>query len=160
MDKVNSNKLSYFRNINKKTSYLKREELTLLFIDKNNIYENLTHVQNTINKFNQEIEWRNMWTREQSITRTNTNHKLFILLEGNNPLGHVWFNRNFLYNAFVSQERQDGDSMWFIEECIFEMNNKFLIQEVNLKVDSWNKRAIRFWEKLNFIKENDGYTEH
>ena len=47
--------------------------------------------------FNMEIEWRKMWNLEDSITRTNTNHKLFILLEDNQPLGHVWFNDGFLY---------------------------------------------------------------
>ena len=38
-----------------------------------------------------------MWNLEDSITRTNTNHKLFILLEDNQPLNCVWFNDGFLY---------------------------------------------------------------
>jgi hypothetical protein len=148
-----SSKINYSRIIHTKTLYPKRDELSLLSIDKNNIHSELPNVSKTIEVFNMEIEWRKMWNLEDSITRTNTNHKLFILLQDNEPLGHVWFNDGFLYNAFVSCERKDGDSTWFIEESIFEMNRKFLVKKITLKVDKWNKRAIRFWEKLNFIKE-------
>ncbi len=144
-----SSKINYTRNIHTKTPYPKRDKISLLPIDKTNIHSELDNVSKTIGKFNGEIEWRKMWTLEEAITRTETNHKLFILLEDNEPIGHVWFDGGFLYNAFVSKERTNGDSVWFIEECIFTIKEK----KISLVVDKWNKRAIRFWEKLHFKKD-------
>ena len=153
-------KINYSRDIHDKNTYPKREELSLLYIDKNNIWDNLSYVSKTIQKFNEEISWDDMWTVENADTRTNINHRLFILLENNEPIGHVWFDGGLLYNAFVSKERQDGDSVWFIEESITKLSGYIGTKQITLCVDDWNKRAIRFWEKLNFIKENNGYTKY
>ena len=50
---------------------------------------------------------------------------------------------DFCITAFVSCERKDGDSVWFIEESIFEMNRKYLVKKLLLKLMSGIKE-IRF----------------
>ena len=49
-------------------------------------------------------------------------------------------------------KEKDGDSVWFIEESIFEMNRKYLVKKLLLKLMSGIKE-IRFWEKIKLIKE-------
>jgi len=39
---------------------------------------------------------------------------------------------------------------------MWDMKENYDIKNIKLYVDDWNERAIRFWKKLNFIKEEYG----
>ena len=130
----------------------KRKKLSILSIDKLNFPQYINEVTNSINLFNSEIEWDDMWNESEAETRLSKNHNLFILLENEKPLGHVWYNKDYLYNAFVSKKRKDGDSAWFIQKTMWILKQNNHLTEVNLYVDSWNSRAKRFWEKIGFIQ--------
>ena len=106
----------------------------------------------TIDTFNSEIKWEDMWDLYDAEIRLNQNQILYLLLENKIPIGHVWYDSYYLYNAFVSKERRDGDSLWFVHETMWDMKEKNNLEFIKLYVDSWNERAIKFWEKLGFIK--------
>ena len=94
-----------------------------------------------------------MWDINEAENRLTNGEVLYILLDGKTPIGHVWYDLYYLYNAFVSEKRENGDSIWFIQETMWDMKENYDLTYIKLYVDDWNKRAIRFWKKLNFIKE-------
>ena len=145
-------KVYYTHNLQTKIPSTKRDELLLLKINKSNFEENISLIENSINLFNSEISWEDMWDVQDAEIRVLQNQILYLLLENQQPIGHVWYDSYYLYNAYVSKDREDGDSVWFIQETMWDMKNTTNIKYIKLYVDSWNERAIRFWEKLGFIK--------
>lgn len=146
-------KIYYTHLLQHKQSFSKRLELSLLKINKKNFTANKDYIQTSIDTFNSEIEWESMWDLDDAEIRLLNKETLFILLDNNTPIGHVWYDQYYLYNAFVSKERCDGDSTWFIQETMWNMKDSHNLSYIKLYVDSWNNRAIKFWEKLGFIKQ-------
>jgi len=145
-------KIYYTHDLQIKIPSTKREELLLLKINKSNFEENDTLIEKSIDLFNSKISWEDMWDIQDAYVRVSQNQILYLLLQNQNPLGHVWYDSYYLYNAFVSKDRKDGDSIWFIQETMWDMKKDFNLDYIKLYVDSWNHRAIKFWEKLGFIK--------
>ena len=108
-------------------------------------------IKASIDCFNSEIFWDEMWDMEEANIRLSNNHILFLLLSDNTPIGHVWYNGGFLYNAFVSSKRKNGISQWFIQET---MKNRFDngFTNITLYTEKWNTRAINFWLKIGFTE--------
>ena len=143
----------YFRhNLEVKIKSNQRDSISFIQITNFNFLENQNIISKTIETFNSEIEWDKMWNLDDANVRLNNGEVLYILLDGKTPIGHVWYDLYYLYNAFVSEKREDGDSVWFIQETMWDMKKKYNLTYIKLYVDDWNKRAIRFWKKLNFIK--------
>lgn len=145
-------KIYYTHNLQSKCPSIKRDELVLFRINKFNFDENISMIQKSIELFNSEISWKDMWNIQDASTRISKNQIIYLLLDNQQPIGHVWYDSYYLYNAYVSKDREDGDSVWFIQESMWDMKNTTNIKYIKLYVDSWNGRAIRFWEKLGFIK--------
>lgn len=115
-------------------------------------YENyIVLINKTINNFNSEISWDDMWDLNQAKKRLINNHILYLLVRGEDVIGHVWYYGGFLYNAFVSKKRKDGESQWFIQETMKDrFNNGYL--NISLYTEKWNIRAINFWLKIGFTE--------
>jgi hypothetical protein len=145
-------KIYYIHSFESKKSFTKRQELSLLKITKKTFNENSNLIQKSIDTFHSEIEWNEMWDLNDSEIRLNQNQNLYLLIENQNPIGHVWYDSYYLYNAYVYSKRKDGDSCWFIQETMWDMKENNKLNYIKLNVDSWNKRAIGFWEKLGFEK--------
>jgi len=145
-------KVYYTHNLQTKIPSTKRDELLLLKIKKSNFEENVSLIEKSIDLFNSEISWEDMWDVQDADIRTTQNQILYLLLENQQPIGHVWYDSYYLYNAYVSKNRKDGDSVWFIQKTMWDMKETNNINFIKLYVDSWNIRAIKFWEKIGFIK--------
>ena len=148
----------YFRhNLEVKIKSNKRDSISFIQITNLNFLENQNIISKTVETFNSEIEWDKMWNLDDANIRLTNGEVLYILLDGKTPIGHVWYDLYYLYNAFVSEKREDGDSVWFIQETMWDMKKDYDLRYIKLYVDDWNERAIRFWKKLNFIKgKEDG----
>ena len=147
----------YFRhNLEVKIKSNKRDSISFIQITNLNFLENQNIISKTVETFNSEIEWDKMWNLDDANIRLTNGEVLYILLDGKTPIGHVWYDLYYLYNAFVSEKREDGDSVWFIQETMWDMKENYDLTYIKLYVDDWNERAIRFWKKLNFIKEEYG----
>ena len=147
----------YFRhNLEVKIKSNQRDSISFIQITNLNFLENQNIISKTIETFNSEIEWDKMWNLDDANIRLTNGEVLYILLDGKTPIGHVWYDLYYLYNAFVSEKREDGDSVWFIQETMWDMKENYDLTYIKLYVDDWNERAIRFWKKLNFIKEEYG----
>lgn len=113
-------------------------------------------IELSINKFNSQINWDNMWDLTESQRRIKNNQKLYLLLKDNSPIGHVWYIGEYLYNAFVSNERKEGISQWFIGETIKDRFSEGY-STITLYTEDWNTAANKFWVKLGFtiINKNE-----
>lgn len=108
-------------------------------------------VQASIDSFNKNHDWKEMWTIEEAKDRLNNNHQLFLGVDKDDkPLAHVWFNEDLLYNAYVNPEREYGYGEAFIKSCL----NSIKYNTVKLYCDDWNIRAQKFFEKIGFKKDN------
>lgn len=148
----------YFRhNLGVKIKSNQRDSISFIQITNLNFLENQNIISKTVETFNSEIKWDKMWNLDDANVRLASGEILYILLDGKTPIGHVWYDLYYLYNAFVSEKREDGDSIWFIQETMWDMKKDYDLTYIKLYVDDWNERAIRFWKKLNFIKgKEDG----
>jgi len=106
-----------------------------------------TLIQHCIDLFNSEIQWAGMFDLETAVERFSNGNRMFILLDGTKVLGHVWFDKGYLYNLFVSQNRAKGDSEDF---CHYTCN--LIEQEISLYSVKDNIRAQKFFEKVGFTK--------
>ena len=148
-----SYKIYFKKALDVKINSNQREPLSFIKITNHNFSETIKLIQKSITIFNSEIEWNGMWDINEAENRLTNGEVLYILLDGKTPIGHVWYDLYYLYNAFVSEKRENGDSIWFIQETMWDMKENYDLTYIKLYVDDWNKRAIRFWKKLNFIKE-------
>jgi hypothetical protein len=128
------------------------DDLSIMKFEYNNQNQFQDVIQQCINLFNSEIEWNDMWNINQSKLRFENGHILYVLIKNNFPLGYVWVDETYLYNTFVSKLREDGDSHWFLQNVIIE-RFKDGVQFIELYTEEWNKRSIRFWEKIGFKRE-------
>ena len=151
-----SYKIHFRHNLEVKIKSNQRDSISFIQITNLNFLENQNIISKTIETFNSEIEWDKMWNLDDANIRLTNGEVLYILLDGKTPIGHVWYDLYYLYNAFVSEKREDGDSVWFIQETMWDMKENYDLTYILLYVDDWNERAIRFWKKLNFIKEEYG----
>tara|TARA_Y100000389_G_scaffold111004_1_gene108066 strand:+ start:615 stop:1079 length:465 start_codon:yes stop_codon:yes gene_type:complete len=147
-----SSKIWFQHNVSDKIKFTKRKPLSIININDGNFLENTSYIDTTINTFNSEIQWDGMWNRVTAHERVKQNHTLFILLENNTPIGHLWYDSDYVYNVYVSKERQDGDASWFVQETMLLMNKEHSINTFRLYVDEWNDRAKGFFEKIGYTK--------
>lgn len=145
-------KIIFLHNLKEKKLLEGRDGLSILKITIDNIHQNESLVVKSIHLFSKEIEWDNMWTIKNCYDRLGSGNILFVLCYKDNPIGHVWYDNSNLFNAFVSRERFDGDSMWFIQETMWMMKDSYNLNEIKLWTDNWNTRAQKFWIKLGYVK--------
>ena len=141
---MQDNKVWY--NIKNNKSYEHLAGVNLLSSDTLCSYENT--VQASIDSFNSNVDWDDMWNLEEAKERCNKGHILFIGVDKDGPLAHVWFDKDYLYNMYVNPRRPDGYGVKFVQFCI-----QFIPYEyINLYCDDWNIRAQKFFEKVGFLK--------
>jgi len=107
-------------------------------------YENT--IQASIDNFNRNVDWEDMWDLKEAKERLKKDHILFIGVDNEGPLAHVWFDDNYLYNMFVDPRRPDGYAVDFTKFCV-----QFISRDtINLYCDDWNIKAQKMFEKVGF----------
>lgn len=107
-------------------------------------------IQSTIDSFNLNVQWEDMWDLEEAKERLKSGHKLFIGVDSEGTLSHVWFKNNYLYNVYVNPRRPDGYGVKFIQACM----NFIDYENIELYCDEWNIKAQKFFEKVGFKRIN------
>ena len=130
-----SYKIHFRHNLEVKIKSNQRDSISFIQITNLNFLENQNIISKTIETFNSEIEWDKMWNLDDANIRLTNGEVLYILLDGKTPIGHVWYNLYYLYNAFVSEKREDGDSVWFIQETMWDMKKAYdlLVEDMKKK---------------------------
>ena len=107
-------------------------------------------IQSSIDLFNDNVYWTEMWDLEMAKERLERGHDLFIGVNPQGPLAHVWFENNYLYNLFVNPRRPEGYGEKFIKSCFNYINSDIIF----LYTDEWNTRAQKFFEKVGFKRKS------
>ena len=123
----------------------------LLWVQPQTICSLENTIQTSIDNFNNNVEWEDMWTLEQAYERLEKGHDLFLGVTEDGPMAHVWFENDYLYNAFVDPRRVKGYGVRFIQACLNFMEYDY----IRLYCDDWNIRAQKFFEKVGFLKESN-----
>jgi hypothetical protein len=123
--------------------------LSIIKIQLYNFSDFTDKIQLSIDKFNSQIEWDSMWDLNEAYERLSRNNTLYLLLKNDLPIGHVWYIGEYLYNAFVSNERVNGESQWFIQQTMLDRNTSGY-NTITLYTETWNERANSFWKKLGY----------
>lgn len=136
---------------------ISRIGISYIKIDKNNykLYSDL--IKNSIQLFNSEIEWDEMWNYEDSIKRFENGHTIYLMIKNNNVIGYIWYDKNFLYNLFVSKTRIKGESRDFVNHTL----NNVIPQHptIECECDDWNVRAQKFFKGLGFTEKKEENEE-
>ena len=122
----------------------------ILHIRENNFDEFKPLVQETIDTFNKNVEWKEMWDIKEAEFRLKDGQDLFIGYDREGALAHVWFEKNYLYNCFVNPRRPDGYGVIFVTKCLQGISHR----RIRLYCDEWNIKAQKFFEKVGFTKIN------
>ena len=117
-------------------------------VTNSNSFKFINEIQESIQAFNREIEWDEMWDLKETQKRFTNSEVLFLLRDKKGALGHVWFDEDYLYNMFVSDRREAGVSVKFILHCF----NYIPYKDIRLYCDKWNKKAQKFFEKVGAKK--------
>lgn len=106
-------------------------------------------IQKSIDLFNSEIEWDDMWTLKDASERINKGAKLFLLTEDlSAPIGHVWIKEGYLFNLYAAPFRVPGSTREFVLAACSQAN----VDNITLYCDDWNVKAQRFFEKIGATK--------
>ena len=120
----------------------------ILHIKENNFEEFIPLIQETIDTFNKNVEWKDMWDIKEAEFRLKDGQDLFIGYDRQGALAHVWFEKNYLYNCFVNPRRPEGYGVIFITKCLQNISHR----RIRLYCDEWNIKAQKFFEKVGFKK--------
>lgn len=109
----------------------------------------LSEIKQCIKLFKSEIDWEEMWDIKDVKKRFDEKHIMYIMTDNDIVLGFCWYNKNYLYNVFVSKTRTKNDSQNFIKYTLNEymINYKYVI----LQCDDWNIKAQKFFRGIGFI---------
>ena len=124
-------------------------QYNIVQIDNHNYVEYTHLIHKSIENFNAEIQWDNMFDFSETINRFENGMTMYIGLLDNEPFGHVWFNRSFLFNLFVRNkiEKKKYTGKEFISCVLHEFYNNGTIY---CEVDEWNTKSIKLFERLGF----------
>jgi len=122
-------------------------------ITKVNLENNIKLIESSIERFNEEIEWDEMYDIEEAIKRIQNNNILYIGINDLEVIGHVWFNAymdgKLLYNLFV-RNKIDHKPCTGKEFVSFVIATYEINKSIYCEVDDWNEKSLRLFNKLGF----------
>lgn len=124
--------------------------LGLVWIQPSTLCSFENSIQASIDSFNSNHEWDEMWDIKEAKVRLDNGHNLFIGVDQDGPLAHVWFDKDYLYNIYINPRRKEGYGVKFIEGCLNFIEHDY----IKLYCDSWNIRAQKFFSKIGTRDDN------
>ena len=128
-------------------------EYEVVKIDYSNFESNKQYILTSINNFNSEIEWNEMFTLEEASSRVLNNMRMYIGLIDSKVFGHIWFrdyrDGRYLFNLFVTNktEVKNYTGTEFASDIINRFENEY---PVYADVDKWNEKSIKLFNRLGF----------
>lgn len=128
-------------------------EYEVVRIDCSNFESNKQHILTSINNFNLEIEWNEMFTLEEATNRVLDNMRMYIGLINSEVFGHAWFkdykDGSYLFNLFVKNKTkiENYTGTEFASDIINRFENEY---PVYADVDEWNEKSIKLFNRLGF----------
>ena len=117
-----------------------------------NSFKYIQEIKESIDCFNKEIDWKDMWDLEEAGKRFSKGQILFLLRDENGALGHVWFDEDYWYNLFIHPRREPGTAQRFTYHCF----NFIPYKEIFAYVENWNEKAKKYVKSVG-AKEISSY---
>lgn len=83
----------------------------------------------SIDLFNSEHYWDNMWTVKDAYERFDKGHVFSYITDQDGVLGYMWHEKNYTYNFFVSKRRQNRDILNFVDMNRYLQKQKGFLHE-------------------------------
>jgi hypothetical protein len=130
------------------------EESPFLEVNQSNLNDFTHIIQQSIDLFNSELTWDEMFNMEISHNRISMGHRMFIGIENNKVYGYFWVevidNSYYIYNLFTTKNliRFGYTGRHLLSTVI----NKILFNKPCFgKIDKWNQKSINLVKKMGFI---------
>lgn len=125
--------------------------VTVVGVDNHTDYFN--EIVKTIDIFNAEIQWDEMYNFDQAIKRILDGSVLYLLFDGKILYGYLWMrpqhNGYYLHNLFMRS--QGVEKKWRGREFVSAVvKEHYSNQSIYVDVDEWNQKSIRLFKSLGF----------
>jgi hypothetical protein len=122
-------------------------------INNQNVPQHYQLMQEAIGYFNSEVEWDEMFTFEEAVSRVQNGMVMYIGVIDTTVFGYVWFkeyiNNRFLFNLFI--RNNVADKTYTGKEFVSDVINRYEYGKViHCEVDDWNEKSIKLFKKLGF----------
>lgn len=122
-------------------------------INNQNLTNHYQLIQEAIGYFNSEVEWDEMFTFEEAVSRVQNGMVMYIGVIDATVFGYVWFkeyvNNRFLFNLFV--RNHVANKTYTGKEFASDVINRYEYGKViRCEVDDWNERSIKLFKRLGF----------
>jgi hypothetical protein len=130
------------------------EESPFLEVNQSNLNDFTHIIQQSIDLFNSELTWDEMFNMEISHNRISMGHRMFIGIENNKVYGYFWVeiidNSYYIYNLFTTKNLiRFGYTGRHLLSIVI---NKILFDKPCFaKIDKWNQKSINLAKKIGFI---------
>ena len=111
-------------------------------------------VVDSINYFNSEIQWDEMFDFNTAYNRILNGMTMYIGMIDSDVFGYVWFDNykdgRYLFNLFVRNLVQEKNytGKKFVSDIIHRFEYE---KPIYAEVDEWNEKSIKLFKKLGFI---------
>jgi hypothetical protein len=141
-----------------KENYIKQNDLHIIHIyDKMWSESYKDTIQLLINYFNEEYNWKDMFTLDNAVERIKEGQNLFLLYIERRAIGYVWFKELnndtcFGYNLYVTKkiDRPKYAPKWFYNKVSGIMLERYNI--INVEIEDWNKVVFDLVESIGYKK--------
>jgi RimJ/RimL family protein N-acetyltransferase len=133
-------------------------EYDVIEITKDNYEEHIHLIEKTIQNFNDEIEWDEMFDLDEAIIRLKNGEFFYIGVIDDEPFGHVWFEfvdtislNKHAYNLFI-KNKVDNKTYSGKEFFSYVIEKYHKCCKIYSEIDEWNIASIKIVEYLGFKK--------
>jgi hypothetical protein len=128
-------------------------EYNIVKVDQSNFESSRQYVSDSIDNFNSEIKWDEMFTLDEAKNRVFSNMRVYVGLVDSKVFGHAWFkdykDGSYLFNLFVKNKGkvENYTGTEFTSDIINRFENNY---SVYCDVDEWNEKSIKLLNRLGF----------
>jgi RimJ/RimL family protein N-acetyltransferase len=123
-------------------------------IDKSNYLDNLDIVYQSINIFNSQIKWEDMYNITDAIDRFKNGYTMYVLYD-NLVFGYMWFSKYldgvYLQNLFMLKSKTQKWRATELLSAIIE--NHYNLTKIYCYIDDWNILSQKVVLKLGFLEK-------
>ena len=149
---MKSSKLYYSANLKDIKNSITPNGYFILKLTSGNAHKWHELIQKCIDAFNKQVEWDDMWDFQDALTRFEQGHIMFVYAKikkiKEDPIGYVWFDKDYLYNMFMTKGRVKGHTVKFVSSACHSLDMD--IDNIHLHCDDWNIAAQKMFRKVGF----------
>ena len=111
-------------------------------------------IMQCINLFNRDLEWDGMFDVFDALRRIEDGQKMFVGWINGKIFGYCWMETIFedeyyIYNVF--SEKTNEPRTYGATDMLYDVIKNNTKGKIKAKVDDWNTKSIRVFEKLGFM---------